>query len=223
MNKHFSLFSLCLLAALFAESPALAAPSMQEANRFLQDIAFVESGTGPTNALTKLNGFLAKSASSPQVKRHLLARKISLLMKINRYEEARAIFDREFADQPVSPKDALEAYEALNTIRGQGTHPTPEDHCFIDFLERLLKNPRSPRTRPRRRLCMTNMRSCSSPVPATTSQSTITKRPCVFSKRTRIRQRPFSRRLSRPENTVTSRPPQLVSMKLKNSRTSRTS
>lgn len=142
MSKHFQELSLFILAASLACLHAGAAsPSLQEADRFLQDVTFAEQGSGPTNALIKLNGFLAKAESAPESRRHLLVRKIVLLMKIDRFEEAYDIFNREFADCPAEPKDMLVAYDALNGIRGDSDRPGSRDYLFSGLLRRLLKNP----------------------------------------------------------------------------------
>ena len=140
--KQTQAFLPALLAILLPVGfSAFAGPTYQETERFLQNVRLVETGHGPAKALEQLDAFLAKGVTDARARQALNERKIGLLRKTKRVDEAFDLLDAEFARKPIPPETAKRLYDSMVILRERLERPTVYDYRLIEILEHFLENP----------------------------------------------------------------------------------
>lgn len=141
MRQNTPFLPILLALLLPAGLAAFAAPDLQETERFLQTLRFVESDKGAALALERLDGFAAKGVTDPKARLALNERRVVLLRKTKRLDEAFDLLENEFARKKIPPETALRVYESMKTLRERIDPPTIHDYRLIRALRLFLENP----------------------------------------------------------------------------------
>ena len=139
MKRFTSIFFAFLFVFVLGDTSAVRADAVDQ---FLEDVAFTQSGYGPTNALKKIDARLAKGDFAPEDRARVLLRKMDILRRLGFDSTKRMeLLQTEFLENPrLSIRTKLTAYEQ-SMAKPNGFWLNDFTQIFIPFLEKLLEDP----------------------------------------------------------------------------------